>query len=281
MRSGGRADELAAARDALAAYLAGSARRSRRLAGPRRLRRRAPPIARATPRSCCPSRRRPRPRRTVTGAMNAALAAARRGDPARLRAGLRAAVPPARARRDPRLIWSPARWSGRSVLGLVGGAESKLHFAELGIILLLFLVGLELNPARLWRMRHDIFVLGLLQVVLCGIGARRRWSGSPPRSSLAAALALGLPLALVLDRAGAAAAAIGRAAAHPVRRARLLDPAVPGPLDRAADHDHRGDVAQPGRRRRAAGLAAGALHVGRDRRAGAGRPLPAAARCSG
>ena len=70
-----------------------------------------------------------------------------------------------------------------------------LHFAEIGIVLLLFLVGLELNPSRLWRMRHDIFGFGLLQVVLCGIATSALvWlaTGSSP----AAALALGLPLAL-------------------------------------------------------------------------------------
>jgi CPA2 family monovalent cation:H+ antiporter-2/glutathione-regulated potassium-efflux system protein KefB len=84
---------------------------------------------------------------------------------------------------------------GPQLLGLVGGAQSKLHFAEIGITLLLFLVGLELNPARLWRMRHDIFLFGGLQVVLCGIAiAALVWVAT--RSSLAAALALGLPLAL-------------------------------------------------------------------------------------
>jgi len=84
---------------------------------------------------------------------------------------------------------------GPQVLGLVGGAESKLHFAEIGITLLLFLVGLELNPARLWRMRHDIFGFGLLQVVLCGLAISALvWFAT--RSTFAAALALGLPLAL-------------------------------------------------------------------------------------
>jgi CPA2 family monovalent cation:H+ antiporter-2/glutathione-regulated potassium-efflux system protein KefB len=84
---------------------------------------------------------------------------------------------------------------GPQLLGLVGGAESKLHFAEIGITLLLFLVGLELNPARLWRMRHDIFLFGGLQVVLCGIAtAALVWLAT--RSTLAAAFALGLPLAL-------------------------------------------------------------------------------------
>ncbi|UZK70742.1 cation:proton antiporter [Sphingomonas sp. S1-29] len=84
---------------------------------------------------------------------------------------------------------------GPQVLGLVGDAESKLGFAELGITLLLFLVGLELSPQRLWRLRHDIFGLGLLQVVLCGLAVSAViWGGAG--FSLAAAFALGLPLAL-------------------------------------------------------------------------------------
>ncbi|TMJ18943.1 MAG: sodium:proton exchanger [Alphaproteobacteria bacterium] len=84
---------------------------------------------------------------------------------------------------------------GPQLLGLVGGAETKMQFAEIGITLLLFLVGLELNLTRLWRMRHDIFVFGLAQVVLCGIAiAAMVWLATG--SSIAAALALGLPLAL-------------------------------------------------------------------------------------
>ena len=84
---------------------------------------------------------------------------------------------------------------GPQVLGLVGDAESKLGIAELGIALLLFLVGLELSPSRLWRMRRDIFGLGLLQVTLCGLAvAGIVWLATG--SSLGAALALGLPLAL-------------------------------------------------------------------------------------
>jgi CPA2 family monovalent cation:H+ antiporter-2/glutathione-regulated potassium-efflux system protein KefB len=85
--------------------------------------------------------------------------------------------------------------TGPEVLNLVAGAQSKLHFAELGIVLLLFLVGLELNPSRLWRLRHDIFGFGLLQVLLCGAAISALvWLAAEP--SPAAALALGLPLAL-------------------------------------------------------------------------------------
>src|SRR5262249_44325064 len=58
---------------------------------------------------------------------------------------------------------------GPHVLNLAGGAQDKLSFAELGITLLLFVVGLELNPQRLWRMKRDILGLGLIQVAICGL----------------------------------------------------------------------------------------------------------------
>ena len=84
---------------------------------------------------------------------------------------------------------------GPHVLGLVGGGESKLDIAEIGIVLLLFIVGLELNLARLWRLRKEIFAIGMAQVVLCGIAI----TGVVYLSSSftwGAAIALGLPLAL-------------------------------------------------------------------------------------
>ena len=80
-------------------------------------------------------------------------------------------------------------------LGLIGGGEAKLGIAELGIALLLFLVGLELNPARLWRLKRDIFGLGLLQVMVCGL-AIAAMILLATNFSWGAALALGLPLAL-------------------------------------------------------------------------------------
>ncbi|WP_333835685.1 cation:proton antiporter domain-containing protein [Novosphingobium sp.] len=84
---------------------------------------------------------------------------------------------------------------GPQVLGLVGEAEQKLGIAELGITLLLFLVGLELNPSRLWRMKRDILGLGLLQVSLCA-AAIIAVINFGTDFSLVAAVALGLPLAL-------------------------------------------------------------------------------------
>lgn len=55
------------------------------------------------------------------------------------------------------------------ILRVVNNGEDILHFAELGIVFLLFIVGLEMKPARLWSMRHDILGLGSTQVILCGI----------------------------------------------------------------------------------------------------------------
>ncbi|RAI03323.1 potassium transporter TrkA [Acuticoccus sediminis] len=56
---------------------------------------------------------------------------------------------------------------GPSLIGITREPEEIVEFAELGVVFLLFLIGLELNPHRLWAMRRDIFGLGLLQVVLC------------------------------------------------------------------------------------------------------------------
>jgi glutathione-regulated potassium-efflux system protein KefB len=84
---------------------------------------------------------------------------------------------------------------GPQGLGLVGGAEDKLSIADLGITLLLFLVGLELNLTRLWRLRRDIFGFGLAQVTLCGVVLSAVIYGFTGFSA-AAAVALGAPLAL-------------------------------------------------------------------------------------
>ena len=47
--------------------------------------------------------------------------------------------------------------------------EQVLHVAELGVVFLLFIIGLELKPSRLWSMRRDIFGLGLAQVLICAL----------------------------------------------------------------------------------------------------------------
>lgn len=54
-------------------------------------------------------------------------------------------------------------------LGIITGVENILHFAELGVVLLLFLIGLELQPSRLWVLRRSIFGMGLTQVLVTGL----------------------------------------------------------------------------------------------------------------
>ena len=84
---------------------------------------------------------------------------------------------------------------GPSVLRLVTNTAGIGSIAEFGIVLLLFVIGLELRPARLWAMRADIFGLGAAQVLLCGFaltGALLLLTGL----TWQAALVVGLPLGL-------------------------------------------------------------------------------------
>ncbi len=55
---------------------------------------------------------------------------------------------------------------GPSGLGIIGEVDSIMHFAELGIVMLLFVIGLELQPSRLWVLRKSVFGLGTAQVTL-------------------------------------------------------------------------------------------------------------------
>ncbi len=91
-------------------------------------------------------------------------------------------------------------------LGLFSHPTAVMHVAELGVVLFLFVIGLELNLTRLWAMRRDIFVLGTGQVVFSGLltmlypllVADRPW-----RASLIAGLGLALSsTALVMQLLG-------------------------------------------------------------------------------
>ena len=55
------------------------------------------------------------------------------------------------------------------MLRLITNGEHILHFAELGVVFLLFIIGLELKPTRLWSMKREIFGLGVAQVLLTGL----------------------------------------------------------------------------------------------------------------
>ena len=84
---------------------------------------------------------------------------------------------------------------GPSLLGLFHEPQTIQSVAEIGIALLLFIVGLELQPRQLWRLRKDIFGLGLAQVVVCGL-ALSLVLYLALHLSPEASLAIGLPLGL-------------------------------------------------------------------------------------
>ncbi|MDF3935690.1 monovalent cation:proton antiporter-2 (CPA2) family protein [Pseudomonas citronellolis] len=83
---------------------------------------------------------------------------------------------------------------GPSLLGLVNNPENVGRLSELGVVMLLFLIGLELSPRRLWAMRRALFGIGSLQVLLSALalGGIALALGQAP----ATALVLGLGLAL-------------------------------------------------------------------------------------
>jgi glutathione-regulated potassium-efflux system ancillary protein KefC len=79
-------------------------------------------------------------------------------------------------------------------LGLVANVQDILHFAEFGVVLMLFLVGLELQPRRLWSLRRPIFGWGSAQVLACAlaIGAAALALGVAWRTAVVAGLGLAL-----------------------------------------------------------------------------------------
>ena len=72
--------------------------------------------------------------------------------------------------------------------------EDVRHFAELGVVLLLFVIGLEMNPKRLWSMRREVFGLGSLQILVSGVVIAGYFSLY--QSSWQVALLIGMTFAL-------------------------------------------------------------------------------------
>ena len=58
---------------------------------------------------------------------------------------------------------------GPSGIGLIGNTEEISKISELGVVLMLFVIGMEVSPQRLWVMRRTVFGIGSLQLVLTGI----------------------------------------------------------------------------------------------------------------
>ncbi|WP_140632489.1 glutathione-regulated potassium-efflux system protein KefC [Methylibium rhizosphaerae] len=79
-------------------------------------------------------------------------------------------------------------------LKLVDDPNTLLHFAEFGVVLMLFLVGLELEPRRLWALRRPIFGWGMAQVLACAavMAGAAMLAGVPWRMAVVAALGLAL-----------------------------------------------------------------------------------------
>ena len=76
---------------------------------------------------------------------------------------------------------------GPDVLGLVAGGHTVMHFAEFGVVIMLFLVGLELRPALLWKLRRPVLGLGGLDVLVTtgGVAAVAVVAGVPWHTALA------------------------------------------------------------------------------------------------
>ena len=84
---------------------------------------------------------------------------------------------------------------GPGCLGLISKIDTTQHIAEFGIVLLMFVIGLELQPSRLWVMRKSIFGLGLAQVLVTtlGIGSAAYFGFEQTRGS---ALIIGFGLSM-------------------------------------------------------------------------------------
>ena len=82
-------------------------------------------------------------------------------------------------------------------LGLVVNTVDIQHFAEFGVVMMLFIIGLEMRPTRLWSLRKEIFGLGAAQVAVCGL------------LLTLTGLALGLSLAVAFADGGEAGWAVG------------------------------------------------------------------------
>ncbi|MBN8608743.1 MAG: cation:proton antiporter [Caulobacterales bacterium] len=101
-------------------------------------------------------------------------------------------------------------------LGLFRDPENILHVAEFGVVMFLFIIGLEMRPAKLWALRKEIFGLGAAQVITCivllsfvGIAAGLHWAAA----SIGAAgfvLSSTAVIMKMMDDAGEASSAAGQ-----------------------------------------------------------------------
>ena len=101
-------------------------------------------------------------------------------------------------------------------LKLFTSPQGILHVAELGVVMFLFIIGLEMQPSRLWSLRREIFGLGVAQVATCGalltgVGVL---AGFPPVVAFLAAMGFVLSstaiVAQILDERGDTATPAGQ-----------------------------------------------------------------------
>lgn len=107
---------------------------------------------------------------------------------------------------------------GPYALGLVANPTTILHFSEFGVVMMLFLIGLELQPREFWNMRVRLIGLGLPQVVIsalliAGIGV---WLNMPWQSAVVMGLGLSLSstaiVLKIIDERGIMQRSVGRSA---------------------------------------------------------------------
>lgn len=103
-------------------------------------------------------------------------------------------------------------------LRVISAPEAVLHFAELGVVMFLFVIGLEMRPARLWGLRREIFGLGAAQVCACGalLTGLGVLGGLAPAVAFIAAMGFVLSstaaIMQILDESGETAAPAGQRA---------------------------------------------------------------------
>ncbi|TAL30927.1 MAG: potassium transporter [Phenylobacterium sp.] len=150
---------------------------------------------------------------------------------------------------------------GPFALSLVGDQADVMAFAEFGVVILLFLIGLEVRPALLWEMRTSIFGLGAAQMLASAVvvGAIALFLGADWRVSLAVGLILALSSTAIvlqnLEEKGLRQGPVGQAAfgvllfqdlaVIPLFAFLPLLAATPVGVDAAAGHGHSILAGQP------------------------------------
>ncbi len=103
-------------------------------------------------------------------------------------------------------------------LAIFTDAATLLHIAELGVVMFLFVIGLEMRPSKLWKLRRQIFGLGVAQVLACGAALTLVGMAAGFAAPVAAVGAMGFVLSStavimqILDEAGETAAPEGQKA---------------------------------------------------------------------